>query len=241
MGSFIGTNKAFKRYIGPRLRNVVNTLTKEYRNQVGTCEFCSVTENLESAHVTGRDRTAIIDEILQEFTNGQIVTIDLEVFEEKFKKAHKPIQSVIKILCKECHRKYDLDQQSTVDAAINSVFVDIDTEGDIDEGKTISNREITDFIRHAVTTTLPIDEVNNLTSDDYSKQQFGVQYAVLKPVPRDASQEQIVQLAKDEKGYRRWSTRTTTDRNGSLYLVTTQWYERNRAPFVEWMKRYRNV
>jgi len=57
----------------------------------------------------------------------------------------------------------------------------------------------------------------------------------------NANKEQIRQLAKDANGYSRWSTQSPIERDGNSYLVTTQWYERNRVPFLEWMKRYKNA
>ena len=61
MASFIGTNKELRRYIGPRLRNLVQQITKNHKADIAACEYCGNSENLESAHVRGRDRNEIID------------------------------------------------------------------------------------------------------------------------------------------------------------------------------------
>lgn len=111
MASFIGTNKEFRRYIGPRLRNLVQQITKKHKAEIAACEHCGNDENLESAHVRGRDRNNIIDLIANEYTNNKIITVnDLEIFEEKFKNEHQPIEKSILILCHQCHRKYDAVQ-----------------------------------------------------------------------------------------------------------------------------------
>src|SRR5688572_1388085 len=107
MASFIGTRKEFKRYIGPRLRNLVNLLTKKHRIGVANCNHCGTKERLESAHVRGRERNQIIDVLLEGFTHNEIITIDLEIFERKFVAEHDPIDKTILILCRDCHIKYD--------------------------------------------------------------------------------------------------------------------------------------
>lgn len=107
MASFIGTRKEFKRYIGPRLRNLVNILTKNHRVGIANCNHCGAKERLESAHVRGRERNQIIDALLEGFTHNEIITIDLEILERKFVAEHDPIEKTILILCRDCHVKYD--------------------------------------------------------------------------------------------------------------------------------------
>ena len=107
MASFIGTNKEFRRYIGPRLRNLVQQFTKKHKAEISACEHCTIKENLESAHVHGRDRNEIIDLVLSQFTHNDIITVDIEKFEGLFKKEHHPLEKSILILCRKCHREYD--------------------------------------------------------------------------------------------------------------------------------------
>jgi hypothetical protein len=92
MASFIGTNQEFRRYIGPRLRNLVQQLTKKHKAEIAACEHCGTKNDLESAHVKGRDRNEIIDLVLEQFTTNGVVTVDLNVFEEKFKDEHHPLE-----------------------------------------------------------------------------------------------------------------------------------------------------
>ena len=95
MASFIGTRKEFKRFIGPRLRNLVNIRTKAYRTGVANCNHCGSPDRLESAHVRGRDRNQIIDALLEQFTHDEVVTIDLAKFEQLFVSEHEPIERTI--------------------------------------------------------------------------------------------------------------------------------------------------
>ena len=107
MASFIGTRKEFKRYIGPRLRNLVNIRTKAYRIRIANCNHCGLSNDLQSAHVRGRERNQIIDTLLNQFTHNNVVTIDLALFEQLFDAEHLPIEKTILILCRDCHSKYD--------------------------------------------------------------------------------------------------------------------------------------
>lgn len=112
MASFIGTNKELWRYIGPRLRNLVQQITKKHKADISVCEYCGSSENLESAYIRGRGRNELIDLVANEYTINGIVTIDLDVFEEKFKAEHEPIEKSILILCHSCHRNYDVKFKS---------------------------------------------------------------------------------------------------------------------------------
>ena len=107
MASFVGTIEEFRRYVGPRLRNLVQQITRKHKNEVGACEHCGSTKTLESAHVKGRDRNKIIAHILKNFTINNIIAVDISLFEDRFKSEHNPIEKSILILCKSCHRKYD--------------------------------------------------------------------------------------------------------------------------------------
>ena len=108
MASFIGTLREFNRYIGPQVRGVVQQITRPYKQDIGRCEFCGdKPSQLDAAHIHGHERTKMIEDIVSEFTHNEIITIDLGFFEREFKKRHYPIEEVIKVLCKSCHRGYD--------------------------------------------------------------------------------------------------------------------------------------
>ncbi len=103
MASFVGTKKEFKRYVGPMLRNLVQQLTRKHKMEIGQCKHCGATEMLEAAHVHGKDRGALIDKILNNYTNNNVVTIDLDNIKKKLRKEHRLIDETILIICRSCH------------------------------------------------------------------------------------------------------------------------------------------
>lgn len=109
MATFTGTTKEFHDYIGPRIRNLVNGITRKHRlARNGVCEFCSNKAELQSAHVHGKDRRSIIETKLNTFKtlNGE-VTCDLEIIESLIIEAHMPIDDAFKFICHPCHVRYD--------------------------------------------------------------------------------------------------------------------------------------
>lgn len=104
---FTGTNTEFKRYIGPRLRNLVQMITKKHKATVAACEHCGVADDLEAAHIRGRDRNQIIDILMAANSSAHVVIVDLEKFETDFRREHDPVEKAILILCRRCHSKYD--------------------------------------------------------------------------------------------------------------------------------------
>lgn len=106
---FVGTKVEFNRYVGGYLRNIVQTsISSKYKKKIGKCEDCNSTDTLEAAHRHGHGRLEIMSSVLKEFTdnNGQI-TVNLFEFSQKFKDAHNPVDETFRILCKDCHKKYD--------------------------------------------------------------------------------------------------------------------------------------
>ncbi len=117
MARFSGTNREFKRYIGPQLRNLVQQITRSHRRNIGACQHCGATTDLESAHVAGRDRNQIIDHLLKKHTTRGLIEVDLVEFEQAFKEEHHPLEKSILILCSSCHRKYDGSEGSSAQGA----------------------------------------------------------------------------------------------------------------------------
>ncbi len=110
MAKFTGTVKEFKRYVGPRLRNLVQTWTRGHKASVGACENCGSGDNLESAHVKGSDRNQIIDRLLLPQQSGGTLTLDLTDFEARFRFEHEPLEKAFLVLCHTCHGEYDSDR-----------------------------------------------------------------------------------------------------------------------------------
>lgn len=108
---FIGNYDAFKRYIGPRCRNMVQYITAPFKkkNNICECEYCHKTAPLDAAHREGMERITIIKEILDK--NYKIAEdtykVDIDEFEKKFIEAQTPIEDHFFFLCKKCHTDYD--------------------------------------------------------------------------------------------------------------------------------------
>lgn len=118
MAVFVGTIEEFKRYIGPRVKNVVNAMTKGYRKDIGKCEHCSGANDLQSAHIAGKERPGIIADVLKDHTHNAQINIDLEHFESALKEKHYPLNETILVLCKPCHTEYDKKEPPTLDVEI---------------------------------------------------------------------------------------------------------------------------
>jgi len=114
MALFEGTIQEFHHFIGPRIRNAINNLTRKYRqNLKGICEGCGQKKELHSAHVHGRERRTIIETILGSYIDGKIVRCNIEEAESKILNAHLPIESCFKFLCHTCHVSYDSNIETT--------------------------------------------------------------------------------------------------------------------------------
>lgn len=107
MATFTGTADEFKRYLGPRLRNLVQQITKSHKATVGACEHCGGGGTLEAAHIHGRGRNQIIAELLGRRSANEVVSLDLGELEARFRSEHEPVEKAILILCQPCHTRYD--------------------------------------------------------------------------------------------------------------------------------------
>jgi len=101
----------FHKFIGPRIRNAIQTLTKKRKMELKQiCQMCNKTKELEAAHITGKDRKSIIEKVLNKYkirSNNKLIKIDLKKIEEEIISAHKPIDKYFKFLCSKCHIIYD--------------------------------------------------------------------------------------------------------------------------------------
>ncbi|SVD25657.1 uncharacterized protein METZ01_LOCUS378511, partial [marine metagenome] len=117
--TFIGTKEDFHKYFGGYARNKVQSLTISFKKKIGKCEVCNLTREelkskgieLDAAHNHGHERKVIIDRLLNEFIEDGLYKVDLNRFEELFISEHAPIEDVITIMCKPCHKKYDNDME----------------------------------------------------------------------------------------------------------------------------------
>jgi len=109
MAKFFGSVQEFHHFIGPKVRNAINNSTRKHREQKGgICEHCGKQAELQSAHVHGRERRTIIEEVLRRYLDdqGNVLGV-LEEIESRILVAHLPIEDTFKFLCQRCHALYD--------------------------------------------------------------------------------------------------------------------------------------
>ncbi len=123
MAHFTGDFNDFEKFIGPRLRNIVQTkISRNYKKEIGKCEECETLENLEAAHIQGKDRKFHIKKSYEKYSDGmKLIDVDLVEFEKNFIESHFPLNENFKILCKSCHRKYDkVSEQIEIFESVNT-------------------------------------------------------------------------------------------------------------------------
>jgi len=120
MARFIGSPEDYEKYIGPRIRNIINIFTKsERQKQRGICDFCGKKAELQSAHKHGKDRKTLIRGALKEYSNETYVDVNIEKCENEIIKLHTPINHVFYFLCMKCHREYDSENKSKAIKDVN--------------------------------------------------------------------------------------------------------------------------
>ena len=110
MVKFIGTIEEYHKFIGPRIRNVIQAMTKRRKKQLNhICQYCKQTKELEAAHIKGKTRKNIIGSILNKYIADKesLIQIDLKEIEDRVIEAHKPIDKYFLFLCAKCHIEYD--------------------------------------------------------------------------------------------------------------------------------------
>ncbi len=116
MAIFQGNIQEFHHFIGPKIRNAINTWTRKHRKEKkGICEFCGKVSELQSAHVHGRDRRTIIEVILAKYTDSMgHISCTIKEAEAEILEAHEPIEKTFKFICHPCHVKYDANDKPQV-------------------------------------------------------------------------------------------------------------------------------
>jgi len=111
MAEIICNKKEFHKFIGPRIRNKIQSLTKKRKNEINfVCQHCGKSRELESAHKKGKGRKDIIEELLlisKVEGKNDLFKVDLEIFEQKIIESHKPLENYFLFLCSKCHIEYD--------------------------------------------------------------------------------------------------------------------------------------
>lgn len=109
MGSIRCTVKEYNRFVGPRIRNSIQNLTRPRKRQLrGVCELCHRrARELDAAHKTGKSRVQVIARVLREFQlDDGTVKGDLQVIESRILADHLPVDKTMLMLCRKCHRTY---------------------------------------------------------------------------------------------------------------------------------------
>jgi len=224
-----GSKKNFNKYFSGYARNLVQNITKKYKKEVGKCEDCGVSNiELDAAHIHGRGRKDIINDILNNFRGIDIVEVNLDDFETMFIKAHKPINQTIKILCKKCHRAYDNKPEEKIKRV--SKIKEI-VEPNIN--KTPEKLKIGKLVRTKMDELIDNDllsdqEIEKLQRPDYSRATLHIQYPLLRRV-----------LHSDPNNIPRyWAGKKTI--RGNEYFICSEWYEQpnnnDRPYFLAWYR-----
>lgn len=245
MAYFIGTEKDFKRYIGPILRNLVQQITKDYRRQIGKCQQCGTTHDLEAAHVHGKDRNTIISNLLEGYKAGSEYIVSLSEFEKQFRSHHSQVEEAILILCKQCHYEYDKghgiqqEDQSIQPELISSKteFVS-STPRSSQSVRIYSNSEIQSEICE-VLKNFSKAELEYYCDLQNSKDVFGLRFPLLIKIPANIMPAQIQQYLKDSKGISRWTLKYSVKVDGYIYAITTQWYVQNDIHVNKFLRKYK--
>jgi 5-methylcytosine-specific restriction endonuclease McrA len=243
MASFIGTKKEFKRYIGPMLRNLVQQLTKKHKSKIGQCQHCGAPDSLEAAHLHGRDRGEIIDNILNNYTNNSIITIDLSEFEKHFREEHHVIDETIIILCRNCHSKYGTEPSSNnhrafpADKLLQQPPHTIENNSNKPSGRSFTNSVIQQKIS-LIAKNLTYEELEQFCNKDNSKKSFDLDFPLFVQIPKDASIAEKNNALKDRHGRKRWTLKFEFEKNGYVFAITTQWYAKHDNKVKEWLSRH---
>ncbi len=108
MSEFSGDLKSFHDYVGPRIRNKINVVTKKIKDsKKRICEHCKEEKDLESAHIHGIGRRDIIEKVLINYTKNGKISGELKLIENEIIKAHYPLEQAFIFICRSCHRVYD--------------------------------------------------------------------------------------------------------------------------------------
>jgi hypothetical protein len=110
-----------------------------------------------------------------------------------------------------------------------------------DQNDTHDEMKIGKFVRHALRELsnnqyrFADKEISEMLSKQWSKEVLGIDFPLLK---KYKDNEDISAQIKDGNYNRFW--KEIFEFNGMKFLVTSQWYEWNREPFIQWITRLRH-
>lgn len=114
---FIGSKEEFKRYVGPLLRILMHQMTNDYKSEIGKCQDCGNTKNLEAIPLFGSDRNAIIDSILDTYSRNGKIHVPLHDFEKEFRKEHHALKETLQVLCEDCLSSIEVFKEASVNVS----------------------------------------------------------------------------------------------------------------------------
>lgn len=231
MAVFQGSMSEFHRFLGPKIRNSVNVFTRKARKaRNGICEKCGKKETLESAHVHGRERKVIIEEVLVKYLEHQELNIpDLGRVEQDILLSHNPIEENFLFLCRECHKDYDnANNGEDISFVVDSDRYNQNTESnsivndfvEISGVKIPSKKEnyrCVDYFRDVLPKLLPLlnpSELSKLQDATFCKEKLLMRYPVIT---------QDEELVFDSKRNRRFYAHKVLGK----YFVCNDWYTKN--------------
>lgn len=114
----------------------------------------------------------------------------------------------------------------------NSAYT-INTPIPLNSSKAVGKLVQNEFVNLLKSDKITQNILQNLEKSDYSKQIFNVNYPVLLRINSIAEAKNGV----DHNGINRYYAKPIT-LQGNLYLLTSQWYERNKDKLIRWINHY---
>ena len=261
MAEFYGTAEEFNTYVGPWLRNRVQSMTRKPKQETkNVCQHCGKKVfALQAAHVHGRERKQIIAEVLSRYAvgGGRYRIGDLGVFTQEFEDAHKPLGKTFLFLCADCHHAYDSSYAdlsprafASSDVPISEHDVKLPVEvasepvqqpfgGSLKElGETVDNATFAKRLASYIKDNLEDPEgvarcLSNPAFCSSIKMHCG-KMAVLKQLATSIATKNETHIS----GKRRYYDHVTKIGDG-YYVVTNHWYQGpdgNKALLVSWLR-----
>lgn len=124
MAVFTGTAKEFYEFIGPRTSDLVTKIARPHRKKKSCREIkednkpCGKWRYLDAAHLKGRERIILIQEILDDKgkkVDNVTYEINLQEFEKAFVQKHDSFFDVVNFMCRQHHKSYDTKNKIKTD------------------------------------------------------------------------------------------------------------------------------
>jgi cytochrome c553 len=115
---FRGTIEAYLFYIQPSITNEISDMIRPVRRALTACQRCGGQHRagdrpLESAHLPGRGRPAIIRELLEPYKlpGTDIIECDLRQVHAEIIEAHRNFGKVFLFVCRSCHSEMGAEEK----------------------------------------------------------------------------------------------------------------------------------